>query len=121
MKPMRERYELKRGRLNPYVGRLGAKGRAELLRWWSNAAANVRVLPDDVAREFPDSKSTTEALRFVMKLRKVQPAQRLRKKASNGLTGSRRLREGVCSGSLATSTPCPTKRIRRSLSGRVWT
>ncbi len=79
-KPMRERYELKRGRLNPYVARLGAKGRAELLRWWSNAVANVRVLPDDVAREFPDSKSTTEALRLVMKLRKVQPAQKPRRK-----------------------------------------
>jgi hypothetical protein len=79
-KPMRERYELKEGRLNPYVARLGAKGRAELLRWWSNAAANVRVLPDDVAREFPDSKSTTEALRLVMKLRKVQPAPKPRRK-----------------------------------------
>jgi len=77
---MRERYELKRGRLNPYAARLGAKGRAELLRWWSNAVANVRLPPDDVAREFPDSESTTEALRLVMKLRKVVPGQKPRRK-----------------------------------------
>jgi hypothetical protein len=79
MKPMREEYELKRGRPNPYAVRFGAKGRAELLRWWSSATGNVRVLPDDIAREFPDTESTVEALRLVVKLRAVTPKVRLRR------------------------------------------
>ena len=70
---MRDEYELKQGRPNPYPARMGAKGRADLVRWWSGVASNVRVLPDDVAREFPDSESTLEALRLVIKLRAVKP------------------------------------------------
>ncbi len=73
---MRGECQLKNGRKNPYVGRLGAKGRAELMEWWSNATTNVRVLPDDVAREFPDTESTVEALRLVMKLRKLRSIRR---------------------------------------------
>ena len=69
---MRSEYQLKNGRTNPYAARLGAKGRAELLEWWSNAMANVRVLPEDVAREFPDTETTVEALRLVMKLRNLR-------------------------------------------------
>ena len=76
MKPMREEYDLKNGRPNPYAKRVGARGRAELLRWWSGAVGNVRVLPDDIAREFPDTKSTVEALRLVVKLRAVKPKRR---------------------------------------------
>jgi hypothetical protein len=70
---MREHYDLKKGRPNPYVARLGAKGRAELVRWWQDVTSGVRVLPADVAREFPDTESTVEALRLVMKLRDVKP------------------------------------------------
>jgi hypothetical protein len=70
---MREEYELKHGRPNPYASRIGVRGRAELLRWWVSTTANVRVLPEDVAREFPDTESTVEALRLVAKLRAVKP------------------------------------------------
>jgi hypothetical protein len=70
---MREEYELKHGRPNPYAARIGVRGRTELLRWWADATANVRVLPDDVAREFPDTESTVEALRLVATLRAVRP------------------------------------------------
>ena len=66
---MREEYELKAGRPNPYARRFGTKGGGDLLRWWSRATANVRVLSDSLAREFPDAKSTNEALRLVVKLR----------------------------------------------------
>jgi hypothetical protein len=77
---MREEYELKQGRPNPYAARIGVRGRAELLRWWAEATANVRVLPDDVAREFPDTESTVEALRLVVKMRAVRPKAAERKK-----------------------------------------
>lgn len=75
-KPMREQYELKQGRPNPYAARLGAKGRDDLVRWWSSVTDNVRVLPSDVAREFPDTPTTVEALRLVMKLREVKPTDK---------------------------------------------
>jgi hypothetical protein len=52
------------------------------MRWWSNASWNVRVLPEDVAREFPDTKTTVEALRLVMKLRAVKPARTRRKRSA---------------------------------------
>jgi hypothetical protein len=69
---MRSEYQLTGGRKNPYADRLGTKGRAELLRWWSDSTSNLRVLPDDVAREFPDTKTTVEALRLVIKLRALR-------------------------------------------------
>jgi hypothetical protein len=75
---MRSEYRLKHGRPNPYVARLGTRGRSELVEWWSRATRNVRVLPDDVAREFPDTETTVEALRLVMKLRAVKPKRRRR-------------------------------------------
>jgi hypothetical protein len=75
---MRNEYELKHGKSNPYVSRLGAKGRDELLAWWAKSTRNVRVLPDDVAREFPDTETTVEALRLVIKLRAVRPKRRRR-------------------------------------------
>ncbi|MBN1610417.1 MAG: hypothetical protein JW940_27560 [Polyangiaceae bacterium] len=75
---MRNEYELKHGRPNPYATRLGARGRGELLAWWAKSTRNVRVLPDDVAREFLDSETTVEALRLVMKLRAVRPKRRRR-------------------------------------------
>lgn len=71
---MRKEYQLKEGRPNPYVAKLGAKGREDLVLWWSTVTSNVRVLPPDVAEEFPDTKSTVEALRLVMKLRATSPA-----------------------------------------------
>lgn len=69
---MRSEYHLKNGRANPYAARMGAKGRAELLEWWSRATTNVRLLPDDVARAFPDTETTVEALRLVIKLRNLR-------------------------------------------------
>jgi hypothetical protein len=69
---MRSEYQLTGGRKNPYVDRLGTKGRADLLKWWSDATSNLRVLPDDVALEFPDTKTTVEALRLVIKLRALR-------------------------------------------------
>lgn len=72
---MRSEYSLRRGRPNPYAARLGSKGRSQLLKWWSDAVENVRVLPDDVAREFPDTETTVEALRLVIKLRRVKPSK----------------------------------------------
>lgn len=69
---MRSEYHLTGGRRNPYADRLGTKGRAELLRWWADATSNLRVLPDDVALEFPDTKTTVEALRLVIKLRALR-------------------------------------------------
>jgi hypothetical protein len=80
MKPMRDHYELKGGRPNPHAARVSQRERAALVRWWSTTAGNVRVLPDDLAREFPDQKSTVAALRLVVKLRKgrakAEPAGR---------------------------------------------
>ncbi len=70
---MRKEYHLKNGRPNPYVTKLGTKGRTDLLRWWTSVTSNIRVLPADVAEEFPDSKSTVAALRLVMKLRAAKP------------------------------------------------
>ena len=66
---MRDQYDLKNGRPNPYASKLGKKDRTALVKWWASAAGNVRMLPEDVAREFPDTKSTVAALRMVMKLR----------------------------------------------------
>ena len=79
---MREEYDLKNGRPNPYAKRFGKKGRAELVQWWANATQNVRLLPDDIAREFPDTESTVEALRLVIKLRAVKPKKAARKRKS---------------------------------------
>jgi hypothetical protein len=72
MKPMRDEYELSRGQPNPYAERLGSEGRAKLVRWWSSTTANLRVLPDDLARELPDTETTVSALRLVVKLRKAK-------------------------------------------------
>ena len=48
---MREEYDLKNGRPNPYAKRLGKKGRGDLVQLWAQATQNVRLLPDDIARE----------------------------------------------------------------------
>lgn len=66
---MRDKCAPKSDRLNPHVGRLAAKDRAALARWWTMAAENVRVLPKALAREFPDTRSTVAALRMVLRLR----------------------------------------------------
>jgi len=70
---MRDQYDLKNGRPNPYASKLGKRDRTALVKWWASAAGNVRMLPEDVAREFPDTKSTVAALRMVMKLRSAGP------------------------------------------------
>jgi len=75
---MRSEYQLKHGRPNPYAAKLGSKGRADLVKWWSTVTSNVRMLPPDVAEEFPDTKSTVDALRLVMKLRASGPSVRAR-------------------------------------------
>jgi hypothetical protein len=79
MKQMREEYELKAGRPNPYARRFGTKGGRDLLRWWSRTTANVRMLSDSPTREFPDAKSTNEALRLVVKLRAGKPKRQPRR------------------------------------------
>jgi hypothetical protein len=79
---MRSEYQLRHGRPNPHAARFGAKGRAELLTWWATVASNVRILPADVAREFPDSDTTVEALRLVMRLRAVKPKARRRSRSA---------------------------------------
>ena len=86
---MRDQYELKNGRANPYLPKLGSKDRAALVRWWSSVASNVRMLPDDLAREFPDTKTTVAALRMVVKLRKAPPnaGRTVRKRAPKRRTG----------------------------------
>jgi hypothetical protein len=73
---MRNEYQLKDGSPNPYVTKLGAKGRADLVQWWLTVTSSVRVLPPDVAEEFPDTKNTVEALRLVIKLRATRPTGR---------------------------------------------
>jgi hypothetical protein len=83
---MRNEYHLKHGRPNPYAARIGAKGRADLLTWWSTTSNNVRVLPSDVAREFPDTESTVEAFRLVIKLRAVR-AEAKPKRRRSGTSG----------------------------------
>jgi hypothetical protein len=80
--PMRDDYKLENGRPNPYALKFGARGRADLVRWWASMTANIRVLPDDVAREFPDTESTVKALRLVMRLRAVKPKSSSRKRRS---------------------------------------
>jgi hypothetical protein len=47
------------------------------------APEDVRVLPNDVAKEFPDTESTVQALRLVMKLRAVKPSGRQAKRRSS--------------------------------------
>jgi hypothetical protein len=86
---MREQYELKHGRPNPYLGKLGQKDREALVRWWSSVASNMRLLPADLAREFPDTKATVAALRIVVKLRKAA----LKAPASTRVTARRRSRK----------------------------
>lgn len=49
------------------------QGSREFVRWWAEVTAGVRVLREDVAREFPHTETTVEALRLVMKLREVKP------------------------------------------------
>ena len=78
---MREQYELRGGRPNRYAAKLGQKDRAALVRWWSGVAGNVRMLPEDLAREFPDTKSTVAALRLVVKLRKGETKSALSNRA----------------------------------------
>ena len=93
---MRNEYHLTGGRKNPHVDRLGTKGRAELLKWWSDATSNLRVLPDDVALEFPDTKTTVEALRLVIKLRALRvtrggtDAVRARTRGSRAMRSAKR-------------------------------
>jgi len=51
---MRSEYQLKKGRPNPYLTKLGAKGRSEMVRWWTSVASKVRASPADVVAELPD-------------------------------------------------------------------
>ena len=68
---MRKEYQLKNGRANPYLAKLGSRGRKALVSWWMEVSEGVRVLPPDVAKAFPDSQSAAEALRLVMRLQAV--------------------------------------------------
>jgi hypothetical protein len=83
---MRRSYDLEGGRPNPYAARLTAAARNKLVAWWAAASGNVRVLPDDVAREFPDTASTVQALRLVMKLRSIKPKATAKRRRRTGLS-----------------------------------
>ncbi len=85
---MRDEYDLKAGRPNPYVAKLGARGRNDLVAWWANLRRRVRVLPEDVAEAFPDTESTVAALRAVIKLRDI--GQRPRSRAAPRKSTSKR-------------------------------
>jgi hypothetical protein len=76
---MRSEYVLRNGQPNPYLKKLGVRGRNELVAWWANVSERVRVLPEDVAAAFPDTDSTVEALRIVMRLRDIDRRPRSRR------------------------------------------
>jgi hypothetical protein len=76
---MRSEYALRNGQANPYLKKLGARGRNQLVAWWANVSERVRVLPEDVAEAFPDTDSTVEALRIVMRLRDIDRRPRSRR------------------------------------------
>jgi hypothetical protein len=67
---MRKEYDFRGSKPNPYVKRLGEEGRKELDRRFLEAEGFVR-LDDEVAAAFPSSDTVNEALRLVLKLRKV--------------------------------------------------
>lgn len=69
---MRDEYELRAGRLNPYAGRISDAGRAELLRRFQEAEHLVR-LDDDVAAVFTTEASVNEALRLLLRVREITP------------------------------------------------
>lgn len=69
---MRDEYELPAGRSNPYVGRIGEAGRAELLRRFQEADHLAR-LDDDVAAVFSTEKSVNDALRLLLRVREITP------------------------------------------------
>jgi len=69
---MRDQYDLRAGRPNPYAGRISAAGRAELLRRFREAEHLVR-LDDDVAAVFTTEESVNEALRLLLRVREITP------------------------------------------------
>jgi len=64
---MRAHYELSGGRRNPYARRIGAKGRRAMMAAFEQAT-HARILDDDVAEVFPDSKTVNDALRALARI-----------------------------------------------------
>lgn len=78
---MRKEYALGASHPNPYAKRLGKHGRAVLERRYFESEGYVR-LDADVARVFADAGSVNEALRLVVRLRKVGEAPRRKTRRS---------------------------------------
>jgi hypothetical protein len=66
---MRAHYDLKAGRKNPYAARVGAKGRRAMMSAFEGAT-RARILDDDLAELFPDSKAVNDALRVLAQISK---------------------------------------------------
>jgi hypothetical protein len=58
-------------RSNPYYEKLGEQGRKAILERYYASEGLIR-LDADVAADFPDAESVNEALRLVVKLRKLK-------------------------------------------------
>lgn len=69
---MREHYDLRAGRPNPYAKRITEAGRDELVRRFHDAERLVR-LDDDVAAVFTTEESVNEALRLLLRVREITP------------------------------------------------
>lgn len=54
-------------RRNPFARRIGARGRRQMIAAYERAT-NTRVLDDDLAQLFPDSRSVNDALRSLTDL-----------------------------------------------------
>jgi hypothetical protein len=83
---MRNHYNLKKGRPNPYATRIGARGRRAMIQALVlHLDPNLRRLDDELARRFPDSGSVNEALRLLARMgdlaAKVSSKGRPRKRA----------------------------------------
>lgn len=79
---MRKEYALGASHPNPYAKRLGDRGRAVLEQRYFESEGYVR-LDADVARAFTDADSVNEALRLVVRLRKVGEAPRRKTRRSS--------------------------------------
>ena len=71
---MRKEYDLTHSKPGPYAKRISARGREVLIQRFLGVEHLVR-LADDVAAAFPDEASVNQALRLVLQLRQLAPAQ----------------------------------------------
>jgi hypothetical protein len=67
---MRKEYDLREGKGNPYLRRIGAAGRAAILERFLRSENFVRI-DDDLADAFPDEATVNETLRLALRMRGV--------------------------------------------------